>query len=513
MTAPSLISRRTLTSTTGAMSLATAIGVPWRVATAQSTPVATLAELTIDLAGTPESIDPALAYSARDWSIVHSIYDSIVQFGPDGSIESLAAESFTTDDNTVFEVRLRSGLTFHDGTPVTAAAISRAVTYLVESGSDASSLFAGITSVEEGDDGLTARIVCGQPSPWLPAQLAPWLVLLPDGFTHDQALANPVGSGPYRVESIEEGNAITLAGNPDYTWGSPKGNPIAERVTYRFVPELSTRIADLVSGSSQIVTEVPMDQFASIDGAGASAVEVSTVASAFVRIASDAAPFDRVEVRQALNHAIDVQSIASSLVSSQAVRLGSIFPDERSMGYDANLAPYTYDPDLARQLLSDAGYGDGFAAELELTTGGRTDIAEVIAAQLAEVGIELTVRVLEYTEFNATWSDTAAAPLRLVTWGPLYDPHTLLGLVFDSEGYLSRFESADVDSLIRGAAVETDQEARAGLYRALNAVMSDQAPAIFLWNLSSGYGVAPEAGQWRPRGDDYVIPTADGTES
>ena len=128
-------------------------------------------------------------------------------------------------DDTIFEVRLRSGLTFHDGSPVTAAAISRAVTYLVESGSDAASLFAGITGVEEGDDGLTARIICGQPSPWLPAQFAPWLVLLPDGYTHDQALANPVGSGPYRVESIEEGNAIALARNPDYTWGSPKGKP------------------------------------------------------------------------------------------------------------------------------------------------------------------------------------------------------------------------------------------------------------------------------------------------
>ncbi len=504
-----LTTRRRFATGATALAMTGAFGKPWETVMAnQATPDAgpvMLEHLVIDLAGVPESIDPALAYSSRDWSIVHAIYDSIVQFGPDGEIQPLAAESFTTLDDTTFEVRLRSGLAFHDGSPVTSSAISRAVTYLVDSGSSVSSLFAGITGVEEDDDGLTARILCAEPSPWLPAQFAPWLVLVPDGYTHEQATSAPIGSGPYRVESIDSGNAIALVRNSEYFQQSPKGAPIADQVTYRFVPEVTTRIADLASGSTQLITEIPADQVGAIESAGAEPVEVATVASAFIRIATDVEPFDRTEVRQALNHAIDVQAIATALVSPVATRLASIFPDERSMGFDPNVQPYAYDPDHARELLTSAGV-DGIDVDMEITTGGRTDIAEVIAAQLGEVGIGITIKVLEYTEFNATWKEPTAAPLRMVTWGPLYDPHTLLSLVFDSAGYLSRFASDEVDSLIRSAAAEPDEDTRAGLYRDLNATMSADPPVVFLWNLSSRYGVAPEASAWQPRGDDYVLP-------
>lgn len=467
---------------------------------------ATLEELTIDLSGAPESIVPALAYSPRDWSIVHSIYDSPVGFAPDGSIQPLAAHSFSAVDDRTYEIVLREGLLFHDGSPVTSAAISRSVASILGSESDVSGLFSGIADVIEEDE-LTVRLVSAEPAPWLPAQLAVWLLLIPEGHSADRAATNPVGSGPYQFESQDQGDSITLVRNPDYTWGSPKGIPIAERVVYRFVPESATRVANLSTGTSDLITEIPSDQLEAVRDAGAIAVEDPIVGSAFIRIATDAPPFDDPRVRQALNYALDVRAIAEALVSPEARRLASLFPDQRSLAFNPDLEPYAYDPERARTLLVEAGVSEGIEAELEITTAARVDVAEAIAAQLGEAGFSITIKVSDYTEFNATWSEPAAPALRMVTWRPLYDPHTLLSLVFAGEGFLSRYSNADASGLIDEAAAESDPGERAALYHELANVMLDDAPAIYLWNLTSGYGVSEEASRWRPRGDEYVIPT------
>lgn len=463
-------------------------------------------ELVIDLSGTPESIDPALAYSPRDWSIVHSIYDALIGFDASGRLVPLAAESFTASDDRTFEVVLRQGLAFHDGSPVDAAAVARSVAYLQGSESFAVDLFRGITGVEM-INARTARIACDRPSPWLPAQMAVWLLLVPEGYTAEQATTAPVGSGPFMFVSSTAGDEIVLKRNESYTWRSPKGEPLAEQVRYRFVPESSTRIADLVSGAAHIVTDLPLDQLATIERSGQTPIDAPIVGSAWIRIATDVAPLDDVRVRRALNHAIDVQAIATSLVSADAQRLGSLYPDERAMGYDPELQPYAYDPELARSLLREAGMADGLALELEMTSTSRADVAEAIAAQLRDIGVELGIVTSDDATFNAGWADATRPALRMSTWVPLYDPHTLLSLVYASEGFLSRYGNSEVDRLVERGASVNDQKNRDATYQELGRVLHDDAPAIFLWNMISAYGVAEDASSWRPRGDEYVIPT------
>jgi len=463
-------------------------------------------ELVIDMAGGPDNLDPALARSVRDWSIVHSIYDSILDLGSDGSLVPLAAVRFEVVDKRTFEVVLREGLTFHDGTSLRSDSIERSITHVQQSEGPAAGNFQAIERVEIVDE-LTARIVTTEPAPWLPSQLAVWMVLFPETSTPESFETGPVGSGPYRFVSREPGDHILLERNPDYLASSPKGQALAETVRFRFVPESTTRVADLATGTSHLITEIPSSQLAAVTDGGATAVEAPVVGSAFIRIATDVAPFDDPSVRQALNHAIDVGTIGEALVSPEARRLASLFPDERSMAFNPDLEPYAYDPELARQLLTEAGYEGGFETELEMTSGARVDAAEAIAAQLAEVGISVTITVAEYTDFNATWKDDAAPALRMATWSPLYDPHTLLSLVFASEGFLSRYANPEVDALIESAASEVDQDARVSLYRELATLMYEDVPAVYLWNLTAGYGVAEEASAWQPRGDEYVIPT------
>ena len=498
--------RRAFIGGAGALALTVA---GQRLAGAQATPARpeVQPELVIDLDGPPDNLDPALTYSVRDWSILHSVYDALLHFGEDGTLVPLIAEEFSTEDSKVFHVKLREGLVFHDGSPVTSAAITRSVDHLKASESQIADLFGGITEVREIDE-LTAEIVTGEPSAWLPSQIAVWLVVFPESATPDSLATSPVGTGPYRFEAMDPGNSITLVRNEDYTWGSPKGAALAERVTFRFVPEAATRVADLTTDAAQLIVSLPFDQTTAVEDAGKTVLTEPILGMAFIRIATDTAPFDDRRVRQALNYSVDVQAIADALVGPNTRRLASVFPDPRGLGFDETLEPFPYDPDKARQLLAEADLADGFDSTIQLVAGSRTDIVEAAVAQLAEAGIRLTIETAELAAFNQAWPDDSAPPLRYATWRPMYDPHTFLSLVIDSAGFLSRHDNPKADDLIRAAAVEPDQAARAELYHELGRLLKDEPAAIYLWNLTSSYGISPDLTSWHPRGDEYVVPVA-----
>jgi peptide/nickel transport system substrate-binding protein len=486
------------------------------IATARSLDVAAqtpagdnIESLAIDMVGGPDYLDPALARSPRDWSIVHSIFDSIVHLSETGEIVPLAAETVTQVDELTLEVVLREGLSFHDGTPVQSDAIRRGIEWVQQSEGPAAGNFGVIASVEEVDT-LTARIVTAKPAAWLLSQLAVWHLLFPESMTTELFNTAPVGSGPYQFVSRSASADIVLERNPDYAWPSPKGTPIAETVTYRFVPESVTRIADLASGQANIIQEVPIDQHEAVSEAGAIVVETSILGLSMLRIATDTAPFDNPLVCQALNHAIDAETIAQQLVSSEAHRIASLFPDARGIGFDPDLQPFSYDPDRARQLLTEAGYEDGFEIDFQYVSSERDDLISAISDQFADVGITITPVATDLATFNSQWKDPAAAPLRFVSWRPMFDPHTLLSLLFLSTGPLSRYVNPDADAIINAAAEDTNPESRAQRYRELAALMQEQPGAVYLWNLTATFGVDESAAQWTPRADEYVIATSTG---
>ncbi len=468
-------------------------------------------QIVVDLDGEVSVLDPALTYTTRGWSIVHSIYDALVDFGSDGSIVPLAAESFTTEDAITFNVTLRHGMTFHDGSLVTAAAITRSIDHMRASESQVAELIDVIDRIEEIDE-LNARIVCSEPAAWLPSQLAVWPVLLPESFTPESLERNPVGSGPYRWGSIAPGTQVELTRNADYTWGSPKGQAMAEEVVYRFVPESATRVADLATGQADIISRIPREQAPGIEGAGGIVIVADILATAFVRIATDVAPFDDPKVRRALNHAVDVQTIAQALEAKSSNRLASVYPDERALGFDPELEPFSYDPELARELLAEAGYPDGFSTSLEVSQAPRLIYAEAIASDLEAIGIDVEIVVAEGGTFNAGWNDPEAPPLRYASWRPMYDPHTFLRLVISSAGFLSRYSNPDADALIEEAASEPETETRNALYQELGRVLQEEPAAIYLWNAVTRYGVEPDLADWEPRGDDYIVLTEAATD-
>lgn len=482
---------------------ASAAPLNWLLAPA-GTPIVMVDELVIDLSSEPATLDPALIYEVNGWSIIHSIYDSLVQYDATGAMQGVAAESLNQVDPLTWEVKLRAGMTFHDGSKVDASAIAFSQRHIATSQtSSIKGNFATIAAVTATGE-LTARITLSAPSPWLPAQIALWLVLLPPNAADSVILQKPVGSGPYSFIEWKPGQQITLQANPNYPAASAKGQPVATRVVFRFVAEPSTRVADLLSGTAGVIRGVPFDQQKPVTDGGAGVVADNIVGVSFIRAPNDVAPFTNARVRQALNYAVDVEGIVAALNGGYAKPLVSFFP-EGGLGYSADLKPYGFDPDKAKSLLKDAGVSS-FATTLEYASDERAELAEAIASQLSDVGIKTTAKAVETTTFNSTWKDPTAAPLRYATWRPMFDPFTLLSLVVSKWGYLSRYDNSAVQALLDAAAAETDPAKRANLYVQLSQALRDDPAAIYLWSLTSLYGAAKSAPAWTPRPDDILLP-------
>src|SRR5215218_1930607 len=145
----------------------------------EATAIARAESLTIDVSAEPDTLDPALTYAPSGWSIVHSVYDSLLQFDNEGNLELLLAESLEWTSPTTIAVTLRPGITFHNGEPLTSKAVQFSLAHIVdeETASQVSANFAVIESFNEIDD-LSFELELSQPAPWLPAQIAAWLAIL-----------------------------------------------------------------------------------------------------------------------------------------------------------------------------------------------------------------------------------------------------------------------------------------------------------------------------------------------
>jgi peptide/nickel transport system substrate-binding protein len=477
-----------------------------------ASPLARVESLTIDLGSEPSTLDPALVYDPNGWSIVHSVYDSLLQYDNEGNLELLLAQSWEWSSPTTIAVTLRPDVTFHNGEALTSKAVQFSLAHITaeETASQVSANFAVIESFNEIDD-LSFELVLSQPAPWLPSQVAAWLAILPPEYAGSNDFArSPIGTGPYKFKDWSSGEAIDLEVNDAYFADSPKGSPIADAVTYRFVSDATTRVADLLSGSAQLVAGVPVDQAQAIEDGNQQVVIQAISGSIFVRVPNTIDPFTDPQVRMAMNFAVDVQSIVDALAGGNGVPLANLFVPS-TIGYDPNLSAYAYDIDQAKSLLAAAGFADGFSTSMDVSATERLDIAQAVAAQLGDAGIDVEVAQKELAVFNAPEQWTGEAPdsaaLRLISWRPLFDPYTLLSLMFSNTGFLSRFDDPTIQDLIDAFSTETDPEKRLSIGRELGKEMHDNPAAVYLYDLTAIYGVAEGTPPWSPRADEYVIAT------
>lgn len=317
-------------------------------------------------------------------------YEQLVQVNQDGAfVPGLAASMPTsTDDGArVWEVELREGVTFHDGTPLTAELVATNLNNLMQSESSAEeSLRLGpLWDSAEAVDELTLRVNLNAGEPLFAQRLAFVHITNPDNPDPEES---PIGTGPYRFVSWSRGESLILERNPDY-WGE---QPEVDEIEYRFIPEKATQLASFQAGELDVVNEIPFEDLAQVPDENIELVQAGVFPQVILNARGGIT--EDVRVRQAMSYAID-QDALNELFDNQADILNCQPLKEDYVGYNPDLDPYPYDPDRARELLAEAGADE---AQFEfISPEGRyprdREMAEAINQMWHDVGLESTLTV------------------------------------------------------------------------------------------------------------------------
>ncbi|MFW6773451.1 ABC transporter substrate-binding protein [Nocardioides sp. CPCC 205120] len=371
--------------------------------------------LTIALPLKPQSLDPGKNGNGGQNIVQWLSYEPLIRLNSDGTFSpGLATEwGYVGEGNQAFEMTIRTEAEFADGTPVTAQSVVDTINHYVANPGPLSHFLTGVDGAEVKDE-QTVAVNLSAPNPILPvvfSQSSNWgNVISPAGLANPEKLTSETfGAGAYVMDTAQtvDGDHYTFVPNENY-W-----NPEAihwEKVVVRVLPDTNAALQALQSGQVQ----VDMNTTAEVveQARQAAGVEVAegpgAVQAMFLmdRAGEVTEPLGDVRVRQALNHAVDRESIATAL-GGDYTPTAQIAPVGTDAHDESLESTYEYDPDRARELLADAGYADGFEIDALSISLFQTDtLAQAVASQLAEVGVTLNIKS-EGADINQLISDMA----------------------------------------------------------------------------------------------------------
>ena len=453
----------------------------------------------------PLSLDPHRVTAVNDFRILVNLYDGLVRF-QDGALEvepALAESWEVSEDGTVYTFTLRDGVTFHDGTPFNAEAVEFNFDRMLDETHPyhdtgpfpLSFFFSAIQDTEVVDD-LTVRFHLDAPYAPLLSNLAypTGLIVSPTAVMADgeDYGRNPVGTGPFRFAEWESNRLVAVEGNEDY-WD---GTPPLRGIVFRPITDANARVNELLSGGIDLMVEVPPDLVAQLDADPEFTIyEQAGPHLWFLILNLREGPFTDIRMRQAINYAINKQAIVDEVLQGTATVAAGPIPPAFAWAYNEALEPYPYDPEQARALIEEAGYGDGVDVTFLVTEGGSGMLDPVamgtaMQADLAEVGITANIETYEWNTFLGIVNPglEGRGDMAQMAW-MTNDPDTLPFLAlrtaaFPEEGGFNSgyYSNPEVDDLLEQARVSTDQDERAALYREVQAIVYEDAPWAFIAN-------------------------------
>jgi peptide/nickel transport system substrate-binding protein len=446
----------------------------------------------------PDTFDPAGQTTTTVQNIVDYVVETLVTVDDEGTVGPRLAETFeTSEDGLTVTLGLVEGAQFHDGTPFNAEAVTFNLERILDPAltvplGSPYEVIQSVTAVDES----TVEITLTRPSPGFLSALSVTTAAMispasvETGGNTNLNYQNPVGTGPYTFDSYTAGETVTVQKFADY-WGE---EPHYDTVNFRIVPEAATRESLLLAGQVDMIILPPVSDIEALQNNDD--VEVLLAPSdrtIFIALDNNDPVLSNPQVRQALNYAVDKQTIVESVLFGAAEVMDA--PMAPSLFGYCETGSYDYDPDRARQLLAEAG-AEGATLDL-LTPSGRyvqdAQAAEAIAGYLREVGLTVNVTTSDFPSFlsrvNAPPSPETV-DMHLLGWAPAYldadfqmqmfrqatHPPAGLGTAF--------YTNPQVEEILAQADVEIDQDTREQLYCDASEIIWDDAPWIFLWTQS-----------------------------
>ncbi|MBG7610161.1 MAG: ABC transporter substrate-binding protein [Anaerolineae bacterium] len=437
----------------------------------------------------PNSLDSPQAAERQASTTADQLYDTLVAATAQGTIEPLLAESWEiSDDGTEYTFTLREDVVFHNGEPFNADAVLFNWERVVASDFEYAYHWNVATAVEVVDE-YTVKATLEEPNVLFLATVADNWSMIPPGYFEEVGQEgfneHPMGTGPFKFVEWEKGDHITMEANLDYWAGAPK----IETLIFRPIPESATRVAAIQTGEVDIVTRLTSEEAQGL--MGAENVKVIKYAKArifYIAFNNLTTGLDQptmdAKVRQAMNYAIDVDTIIDALFDGFAEpATGYVASGE--LGYGA-VEPFGYDPDKAKELLAEAGYADGFAMEMACPAGAYShfeEVCETLVGFLGDVGIDVTLEIMESGQYWDLEANKELPPIFGDSWSATGGEafRRLKGALGGFDASYSAWSDPEIDRLLTEIQATPDQDERAALYGELQVYMQENPPFIYLY--------------------------------
>jgi len=487
-----IVTRRELLK--GAAALGVAGAMPQLAPGAAQAQTTQKKELIVAQGGDIARFDPHFSTSSNDIRWSFNLFDNLTSRHPDGKLYPGLATEWKLEGQSTYRFKLREGVKFHNGDPFTSADAKFSIerTYDPAAKTMVATALSTIDHIEAPDP-FTLVIHTKKPDPLLPArvgfyggQIVPKKYL--ESVGNDAFNAKPVGTGPVRLASWVKDDRAVFDANPDY-WG---GRIDADRVVLRPIVETAPRVAALLKGEVDIITQLPPDQAERVTGNSATRVTGALYADLYVfGVNSKRPPLDSPLVKQALSLAIDREAIVKELWRGRGiVPSGPISKGDNH--FDPKLPPLAYNPKEARERLKKAGYkGEEIVIETTVAYVSQDKaMSEAIAGMWKDVGVNVKVEVIEYSvraqkgrekSFKGLWwSDPTST---------LGDPDGMMWRLLGPGGPMDYWRDAKFDELGNAARFSVDEKFRGEAYREITKIFLENLPWIPVIQPYEDYGM------------------------
>lgn len=440
-----------------------------------------------------KTLDPHATNDQPSSRVAVQIYSQLVETDKDMNIVPGLAESWKSLDDKTTQFTLRKGVKFHNGEELKASDVKFTLEAMIASPTVAH-IVNSISTVEVVDD-YTVNVITKEPfGPLLyhlthtAASILNEKAVKAAGDSYGQ---KPVGTGPYQFVDWAVGDRITLKAFDNYYGGKQE----IPNVIFRNIPEGTNRAIALETGEIDIGYDLePIDKDTVRSKDNLALVEEESFSVAYLGFNTKKAPYDNVKVRQAISYAINADDIV------EAVLMGAGSPSSspigpKVFGFNPNIERYKQNFDKARELLTEAGYADGFKTSIWTNDNPtRVQIAQVLQAQLRQIGIDMSIEVVEWGAFLDGTSrgdhDMFIMGWVTVTGDADYGLYALFNsATHGGAGNRSFYSNAEVDQLLNQARTSTDAGERKELYGKIQVILQNEVPTFSIYDQYQNIGI------------------------